>query len=1041
VDKAMTGGLVNRSSKGFEIKDDEVQRNDNYQNLELESAGASLDGGALKAPPTGATKLPKMMSGYPEGDEHQSLVDATAELYINLVRWAYEGEVVLITNEGDKGVNLNQPATLHFLSDEEEHEFVVTPLQAAALGDSDLVVLELLSYEGVEPDARNHDDNLWTALFYATDFGNLNAMRALLSHPSKRANADLQDVNKDTCLHLAVRNEYCMIWEHVAQMVQLLASHGANLNTRNLKGFTPLLELADSVSANSSEVSGVGVVEALLANKDPESSKPVVNLNSKAERDKRTAAHIAVDHDNLQLFKTLINNGANLYAKNALKQMVLTKALQKAEFAQWLLSRPTLLRSVSMILALILFFKEQAKEQPAFGPDFRALADQATTLVLSLLDLCNTEKAHYLIMGTTKKSYYDAKETALDTAMFVNCKAFLAHRTVHREMQQVWVAKVWDSKRKSFINSSIWKSPRNSMTVFNLFYMTYLALWVYHVITKRSEVDNPQFETPEVLVYVYATGFALKEISSFSRLGLEYFFDNWNVVDSSIVVWHLVAFVLRTTERSFPGFMRGYKQDVYTCLISLNLVISFARLLWMFNFSPTLGPLQLMITRMVSDVFRFFVLFMVLYLAFVVGSYQLFLKYDIDEMNTLSKCAWLLWRSTLGDPDTQWLESIDSDLISGFGKVGYSVYLFVSTVMLINLLIAMMSSTYEKIQVNVDEEWKAEWAVMVKYLSEEQSLLEVTPPLNLLMIPLHLTYRFKYQATKLKAKVLSRNRVSTIPQEPCTVAGKDASATVGVVGGEVVMGGETISKQISGDNEAIVLEGADKQGALAVLTAKGKKQFHRRAKDKEEYRAQVTRTRGSMFAFDPKHEDMETDAQIVEKTQLFFTEVAEAWESKQDKQDKDQDERRYMKMFTVLRHLERQLQTVQDGMKPLSTVPSMNHHNDHPVSKHPGLNGTISRTRLVPSGLGATVAVGVGSAGQQVHFEAGGSSRPQSLSQEFQATRMDGGQHISNDHEMTSATGLGGGVKVPTAYKPTAGTPHSARSKQKKGFRPPFKTK
>lgn len=104
---------------------------------------------------------------------------------------------------------------------------------------------------------------------------------------------------------------------------------GANLNTRNLKGFTPLLELADSVSANSSEVSGVGVVEALLANKDPESSKPVVNLNSKAEKDKRTAAHIAVDHDNLQLFKTLINNGANLYAKNAHKQMVLTKALQK----------------------------------------------------------------------------------------------------------------------------------------------------------------------------------------------------------------------------------------------------------------------------------------------------------------------------------------------------------------------------------------------------------------------------------------------------------------------------------------------------------------------------------------------------------------------------------------------------------------------------------------------------------------------------------------------------------------------------------------
>jgi hypothetical protein len=37
--------------------------------------------------------------------------------------------------------------------------------------------------------------------------------------------------------------------------------------------------------------------------------------------------------------------------------------------------------------------------------------------------------------------------------------------------------------------------------------------------------------------------------------------------------------------------------------------------------------------------------------------------------------------------------------------------------------------------VNVDVEWKAEWAIMVKFLSREQSMLEFSPPLNLLFVP------------------------------------------------------------------------------------------------------------------------------------------------------------------------------------------------------------------------------------------------------------------------------------------------------------------
>jgi len=65
------------------------------------------------------------------------------------------------------------------------------------------------------------------------------------------------------------------------------------------------------------------------------------------------------------------------------------------------------------------------------------------------------------------------------------------------------------------------------------------------------------------------------------------------------------------------------RQDIYTLILSLNLLVSTARLLWMFNFDPTLGPLQLMMARMVKDVFRFLVLFVVAFAGFVLAIFQM----------------------------------------------------------------------------------------------------------------------------------------------------------------------------------------------------------------------------------------------------------------------------------------------------------------------------------------------------------------------------------------------------------------------------------
>lgn len=69
----------------------------------------------------------------------------------------------------------------------------------------------------------------------------------------------------------------------------------------------------------------------------------------------------------------------------------------QAQFAQWLLDHPKYLQSVSLILSLVSIFEYNSKKNPAFGPEFRALAESASALTLKLLDLCEDKEAHYLI--------------------------------------------------------------------------------------------------------------------------------------------------------------------------------------------------------------------------------------------------------------------------------------------------------------------------------------------------------------------------------------------------------------------------------------------------------------------------------------------------------------------------------------------------------------------------------------------------------------------------------------------------------------------
>ncbi|KAA3681821.1 uncharacterized protein DEA37_0011459 [Paragonimus westermani] len=220
---------------------------------------------------------------------------------------------------------------------------------------------------------------------------------------------------------------------------------------------------------------------------------------------------------------------------------------------------------------------------------------------------------------------------------------------------------------------------------------------------------------------------------------------------------------------------------VSDCLFAMGNVLSFARISHLMPAWELLGPLQISLARMISDIIRFMALFSVMVIAFVVGLTNLYWYFaniivSVDmqgriiryasgipafrsgfasqsltvvtkiENNTGATFYTLYW--ALFGQSSNNVTTIDEDLaklypghaslavdssplmINNLGSVLYAIYNACMTIILLNMLIAMMSKSFDEIQGDRLEEWKfARASLWMVYIDQEGVL---PPPLNLL---------------------------------------------------------------------------------------------------------------------------------------------------------------------------------------------------------------------------------------------------------------------------------------------------------------------
>jgi transient receptor potential cation channel subfamily M member 2 len=218
-----------------------------------------------------------------------------------------------------------------------------------------------------------------------------------------------------------------------------------------------------------------------------------------------------------------------------------------------------------------------------------------------------------------------------------------------------------------------------------------------------------------------------------------YFSDNWNLLDLLGLVLFFVGYLLRII--SF-----GTNESVFNwsrIVLSIDLTLWYIRSLHFSLLFPSLGPKIVMMQKMIHDLKYFMVILMTFVLGFGISLKAILFPSNEFNLETLLEIFNIAYWPIYGE--LALLETLNdeackngtlddcasrSSVITGYFIL--MIYMIIANVLLLNILIAMFSNTYEDIQKDSDIIWKNQrYDLLCEYLSFPL----LPPPLN---IPCHL---------------------------------------------------------------------------------------------------------------------------------------------------------------------------------------------------------------------------------------------------------------------------------------------------------------
>ncbi|XP_076002106.1 short transient receptor potential channel 6 isoform X2 [Genypterus blacodes] len=278
------------------------------------------------------------------------------------------------------------------------------------------------------------------------------------------------------------------------------------------------------------------------------------------------------------------------------------------------------------------------------------------------------------------------------------------------------------------------------------------------------------FTWMEILIISWVIGKIWEECKGiWSQDIREYMSEPWNLLDFGILAIFMTSFIARLmafwhaysaqcyvdkhytdiSNMSLPSEIQYFQlariswmpsdpQLISEGLYAIAVVLSFSRIAYILPANESFGPLQISLGRTVKDIFKFMVIFITVFVAFMIGMFNLYSYYlgakHNDAFTTLEESFKTLFWAIFGLSEVKSVViNIDHKFIENIGYVLYGVYNIIMVIVLLNMLIAMFNSSFQEIEDDSDVEWKFARAKLWFSYFEHGGTLPV--PFNLIPSP------------------------------------------------------------------------------------------------------------------------------------------------------------------------------------------------------------------------------------------------------------------------------------------------------------------
>nr|XP_022311262.1 uncharacterized protein LOC111116556 [Crassostrea virginica] len=509
----------------------------------------------------------------------------------------------------------------------------------------------------------------------------------------------------------------------------------------------------------------------LRANENENNKEEIGNLHiSVAESAKYLCRKILQYKEDRSPFDQMNTNGDHI--SDILLWAIFANRKELAEIC-WLRSENQLLTGLvcSAILKKLAKKANNVKEQ-ILSTDLAEHAAQFEKRCLNIMDRMYEENTTHAIEVMDDEAVVWGIHSSPLTFAYENFMYdVVAHVCSQKNMNKQWYNNLTPdlkpflksafTRPKAFITAPLTKFVFNYMMFFTMLVM-YSAFVLTSIDTKYYVQDIARVF--EYYVYFWGGGDFIEELIScfgclesrgrshrgnYSRMK-RYLYDFWNVVD-------LLSYALLISALFVRHFYTSETFTIARRMFSLSLLVMYLRFMEVFLIHRTLGPTLIMIKEMLKDLFNF--LFIAVFVILGVGIYyhanlfpdhQTIWEGDWTEWSFWKIIYYPYWQ-LYAELNLEFLEgksdeictNVTSEWESGLmercpqkdwtvsGITG--VYLLFSNLLLVNLVIAMFSYTFERVQENSEKLWRFE-----RYTVINDYDWRIPSPINTIFLP----YRF-----------------------------------------------------------------------------------------------------------------------------------------------------------------------------------------------------------------------------------------------------------------------------------------------------------